>query len=107
MATKTYVPKSSAKQVETSFGPLIKLSFQTEALKAFLAEHTNEKGYINFTISERKEVGQYGDTHSVVLDDWKPSDRGEAAPAAKSKASAGGKPAKAKAPDADEADIPF
>jgi hypothetical protein len=107
MATKTYVPKSSAKQIETSFGPLIKLSFQTEALKAFLAENTNEKGYINFTISERKEVGQYGDTHSVVLDDWKPSDRGEASPAAKTKALSGAKPTRAKAPDADEADITF
>lgn len=27
----------------------------------------NEKGYINFFISPKKEVGQYGDTHSIYV----------------------------------------
>lgn len=27
----------------------------------------NEKGYINFYISPKKEVGQYGDTHSIYV----------------------------------------
>ena len=33
----------------------------------------NEKGWINLEITQRKEVGQYGDTHSIKHDDWIPS----------------------------------
>mgnify|MGYP003652977729 CR=1 FL=1 len=37
-----------------------------------LQEFVNEKGYVNMVVSPRKEVGQYGETHSVTLNDWKP-----------------------------------
>jgi hypothetical protein len=69
---KTYV-KGSAKRRTTNFGDIIKLSFKAEELAAFVRQHANQKGYIAFDIVERKEPGQYGDTHSIVLDDWQPS----------------------------------
>jgi len=68
---KTYV-KGSAKLRSTNFGDVIKLGFKVEDLVAFVREHANAKGYINLDVVQRKEVGQYGDTHSIVLDDWQP-----------------------------------
>ena len=68
---KTYV-KGSAKLRTTNFGDVIKLGFKVEDLVAFVREHANAKGYINLDVVPRKEVGQYGDTHSIVLDDWQP-----------------------------------
>lgn len=32
----------------------------------------NEKGYINLVIGKKKEPDQYGNTHNVWIDDWKP-----------------------------------
>ncbi len=73
---KTYVPKSSAKErVFNSGGSSINLSFKADELIAFIKEHRNEKGYLNLKIEKRREAGQYGDTHSVVLDTWKPEQK--------------------------------
>jgi hypothetical protein len=73
---KIYVPRSGCKSVTFQSGKsILKLSFKVQDLIPFLQEHVNEKGYINFGISERREVGQYGDTHCVWLDTWKPKQR--------------------------------
>jgi len=82
MSEKVYVPKSSAKEVSGQYGKFIKLSFKADDLRAFLDQHTNEKGYLNLTISQRKEDGKFGDTHSVCLDTWKPTGRQADAPSA-------------------------
>ena len=38
----------------------------------------NERGYINLSVGNRREVGKHGETHSVWINDWKPGDaRGE------------------------------
>ena len=45
----------------------------------FIAEiqkHTNEKGYFNFEIKERREPNQYGETHYIQVDEWKPNNGG-------------------------------
>jgi hypothetical protein len=42
-----------------------------EKLQAF----ANEKGYVNMTMSKRKEPGQYGDTHYFTLNEWSPESR--------------------------------
>lgn len=70
---KTYVPKSSAKLVKFQSGKsIIKLGFHAETMAAFLREHANAKGYVNLGISERRSVGERGDTHCVWLDTWQP-----------------------------------
>ena len=103
--TTTYVPGSSAKSRETNFGEVIKLSFKAAELGKFVNEHKNEKGYINLEIAPRKEVGQYGDTHSVKLDNWTPKEGAAEKPAAKATAKPKAKPTASDAAAAD--DIPF
>lgn len=76
--TKHYVPRSGVKRVVTSSGKeLTKLSFRAEDLLAFIEEHTNARGYINLCISERRDVGKYGDTHCIWLDTWEPTPRAQ------------------------------
>jgi len=68
---KTYM-KGSAKLRQTNYGPILKISFKADDIIAFAKQHANARGYLNLDIVERKEVGQYGDTHSIVLDDFVP-----------------------------------
>lgn len=65
--------KCIAKQKQFSNGgSVINVSIKREDLAEFVRQHTNERGYINLVIGERREVGQYGDTHSVWLDTYEP-----------------------------------
>ena len=113
--TNIYVPGSSVKQRETSFGTCFKISFKAEALKAFIAEHTNANGYINLDMVPRREPSEYGDTHSLKLDSWTPTKPGSTTPpkaAAKAKTAprqpaADVDPLAANTPAAPDDDIPF
>lgn len=69
---KVYVPKSSAKQVSER---LLKISFKAAEFRDFMNQHINDKGYIKLCISPRRETGQYGDTHCIWLDTWKPGNK--------------------------------
>lgn len=70
MADKIFL-KCSAKQKRfDNGGSVINLGVKVADLIAFAQAHTNERGYLNLVISERREVGQYGDTHSVTLDTY-------------------------------------
>lgn len=70
--SKTYIEGASCKAVNGQFGEFFNISFNAEKLM----QYANEKGYINVTMSKRKEPGQYGDTHYFTLNDWKPSGEG-------------------------------
>jgi hypothetical protein len=100
---KVYAP-ASAKQVTFQSGKsILKLGVNVEKFIVFLNQHKNAKGYVNFGISERKEVSQYGETHTVWLDTWQPS----GAPSEPSKPRATAQP-KAKPLTPEEADdVPF
>lgn len=118
MSEKIYVPRATCK--ETTFrdgGTLLKVGFHVDTLVEFVKKHANEKGFVNFVISRRKEVGKYGETHSLAVDTWTPgggsggSGRSADAPSGQQTAAqrlmaerkAGGGPAKAApAPAADE-----
>ena len=56
--------------VPAEFEALCHVQVKVADLVAFAQAHTNERGYLNLVISERREVGQYGDTHSVTLDTY-------------------------------------
>ncbi len=75
MAEKTYL-KCSAKARTTTHGEMINIGVKSTDLIAFAQAHTNERGYVNLTVSQRKEPGKYGDTHSVALDTFEPKARG-------------------------------
>jgi hypothetical protein len=68
---RAYVPKSNARVQKTNFGDILKLGFNAESLIDFIKQHTNDRGYINFDVMPRKETDQYGNSHSVVLNEWK------------------------------------
>lgn len=70
------------------------MSFSLEKLQ----QYANDRGYVNMTMSKRREPGQYGDTHYFTLNDWKPE--GGSAPAA------GGAPAGGN-DDISVEDLPF
>lgn len=53
----------------------IKLSGKADKVIEEIKKHTNEKGYFNFELCERKEAGKYGETHYVKVDEWKPSEK--------------------------------
>lgn len=75
---KIYVPRSSAKARQTQYGEFLSLGFNVEELIKFAQAHKNERGYLNLTVSKRKQPSDRGETHSVFLDDYVPGDRREA-----------------------------
>jgi len=66
--SKTYIDGTSCKAINGQFGEFFNMSFNLEKLQ----QYANEKGYVNITMSKRREPGQYGDTHYFTLNDWKP-----------------------------------
>ena len=82
--TKTYINGISAKQVTFESGKsILKLNINVAKLIEQLPSLANEKGYVNLGVSERKEKGKFGETHSVWLDTWKPTPRADAPAAPK------------------------
>lgn len=104
-----YVPKSGAKLRETSIGTVFNISFKVEEFIEFANANKNKKGYINLACLPRRAESDYGDTHSVTLDQWEPKPQTGAAttkPAGKAKAASA--PAAEAASDENDPDnIPF
>ncbi len=65
---KTYIDWTSCKAITGQFWEFFNISVNVEKLQ----QYANEKGYVNMTMSKRKEVGQYGDTHYFTLNEWNP-----------------------------------
>lgn len=109
-----YVPKSSAKLREgTPIGTVFNISFKVDELIEFAKANKNAKGYLNLSCLPRRAESDYGDTHSVTLDQWvpKPKTEGEEAsrPARTTRTPSRAAATPAPATGADEAgdDIPF
>lgn len=75
MADRVYAPFSAKEHTFADGGKIIKLSAKADKLIAFIEANFNESGYINLVLASRREKGQYGDTHTVYLDTWKPKQR--------------------------------
>lgn len=71
MSEKIYVPGVWAKQRTNS--PFFQLTLNCKAadLVKFIHEHTDERGWIKFGISEMKQPKEK-QSHSVWLDTWRP-----------------------------------
>lgn len=72
----TYIKGAKITERQWNYGSFLSVSFKLEDLK----QYANEKGYINMTISPRKEVGQYWDTHNAILNEWKPEWQSQSTP---------------------------
>lgn len=66
MMAKTYIEWASCRAINWQFWEFFNMSFNLEKLK----QYANEKGYVNITMSKRRELGQYWDTHYFTLNDW-------------------------------------
>lgn len=107
---KTYVPKSSAKEITfNDGGSMMKVSFHASTLAEFVKNHANEKGYINLCVTKRREPGKFGDTHCVWLDTWKPKQQApqREQPTRADLPPGGLFPAAAAGDDKKEDDVPF
>jgi hypothetical protein len=58
------------KEIDWKYWTFLKASLKLEDL----IQNKNEKWYINFVISKRKEIWKYWETHSAYIDDWKPQE---------------------------------
>ena len=65
---KTYINKAQCKEINLNFWNFYNMSFNIEELQKI----ANNKGYINITMSKRKESDQYGNTHYFTLNEWTP-----------------------------------
>ena len=77
MADKVFLKCSAKEKTFRNGGSKIVLGVKVDDLVAFAKQHANERGYLNLVVSARREVGQYGDTHSVTLDDFVPQRRSD------------------------------
>jgi len=75
MASDKIYLKCSAKARQTNYGQMLNIGVKADDLIAFAQQHANARGYVNLTVSERKEPGKYGDTHSVTLDTYEPKSK--------------------------------
>jgi hypothetical protein len=66
---KKYV--GGGKSIQTQYGELIKISFNAQDLQ-LMQSMLNEKGWVNLNCNRRQQPSQYGQTHSLVIDEWKP-----------------------------------
>lgn len=101
--TKNYVKGSSKEITFSNGGSVINLDLKMEG-KLFGSKGEilpNEAGYVKIKISKLDKPDQYGNTHSVVENDWKPTEGYK--PKAKSSSPV---PAKAKV-GASTDDLPF
>lgn len=93
---KNYIKGSAKEHVFDNGGSVIHIDMKLEDLKKI----ANERGYVKVTVSKLKQTDDYGNTHSVYENDYKPAEK-KAAPAAKT-------PLKAKAKDTLPGDdLPF
>ena len=67
---KNYV--GNWKEIINQYGSMLNISLNVDKLNAI----KNEKGYARVTITKNREPDQYGNTHSVVENTWKPQSQG-------------------------------
>jgi len=72
---KTYIGNGK-EHVFPDGGSIVKLGFSAKDL-AIMNEALNEKGYTNLVLTKRKEPSQYGDTHYMTIDTFKPKPQGQ------------------------------
>jgi hypothetical protein len=100
---KTYVNGVSVKEKVFDNGSLLRMGISVDKVVEFLKANKNSGGYVNLIISPRKEVGQYGDTHSVYLDTWEPNKK--SAPVASQKPSSSKSKQNATPAESDQTDF--
>lgn len=74
MSEKKYY--GNGKEIETQYGPLLKLSFNKTDLEDMLTR-LNAKGWLNLNVNRRQSPSEWGHTHSIQLDTYEPPKHNE------------------------------
>jgi len=74
---KKYVGGGTA--INTQYGELLKISFNAQDLQ-LMQSMLNAKGWINLNCNRRQQPSQFGQTHSIVIDEWKPQQQTQTPP---------------------------
>ena len=70
--SKVFLRCSAKEKTFPNGGSVINVGIKVADLIEFANKHGNARVYLNLSIGARREVGQYGDTHSVTLDTYEP-----------------------------------
>lgn len=65
---KNYV--GNGKAIKNNYGTMFNITLKKEAIEKLL--NSQEGNYIKISMSELKEQGKYGETHTVYENTWKP-----------------------------------
>lgn len=71
MADKQYV--GSAKAIASKYGESFAISIWPKDIETLIANQ-NDKWWVNIIMNKRKDEGRYGETHSLTINDWKPTE---------------------------------
>ena len=63
---KIYLTKEDGKTITTKYGDMLGISFNKTDLQKMM-DNLNEKDWINLNVAPRKDVGKYGETHSITI----------------------------------------
>lgn len=77
---KNYVKGSAKEHVFENGGSILHVDLKVDDLKRL---PINEAGYVKLNISKLPNPDNYGNTHSIYENDWKPAKDGKPAPKAK------------------------
>ena len=65
---KVYARGNASEHVFENGSSLVNFSINLEDLK----QYSDEKGWINLVIQAKRETDQFGNTHAVTVNTWKP-----------------------------------
>ena len=78
MAEKIFLKCSAKEKTFANGGSLLNIGVKVADLLEFAQRHANERGYLNLCVQSRRELGKFGDTHTVSLDTWVAKPKAEA-----------------------------
>jgi hypothetical protein len=80
MADKWYVGSGKEKTFPNG-GSITTVSLEIDEIEKIFQEYgfvsKTGKRYIRITVGRRREVGKYGETHTVEVDTWKPDQKAQ------------------------------
>lgn len=71
MAAEKIYAKGVVKAKQTQYG--IKLGIKASEFIEFLNQNTNDKGFVNLEIKQRREADDKGNTHYMEVDTYTPN----------------------------------
>ena len=78
MGEKIFLKCSAKEKTFPNGGSILNLGIKVSDLLEFAQRHVNERGYLNLSVQSRREIGKFGDTHTVSLDTWVAKPKAEA-----------------------------